>query len=559
MNALIYLRVSTKEQASKGESAEGYSIPYDLGSNIIERTYPDGTAVSSSYDDDSRLSSVTSGAKTTSYAYDVAGNLITTALPASNGHVETRTYDRAGRLSEVSNAKGAALLSRFTYVRDAVGNPLSITGLDGVTTYSYDEQDRLTEVCFPLGCAGGVLDRDYIRYTYDDVGNRVTEAKPGATTTYTYDAADRITSSVTGQSTTAYGHDANGNLIAAGSMSYAYDQGNRMISATVGGTAYSYGHDGTGARVTSSSGGVSTQYQWDENNPLPLLVRESGGGNSLIRSYIYGHGLISSHAPNVENYYHYDGIGSVTNVTDSSGLPQWSYGYDAFGNARSTTKVNPLAPDNPMRFTGQYLDPTGLYHLRARQYDPGLGRFTATDPWPAGISDSYVSSYAYVNNRPTLFVDPSGMFCILTSNQDGSCRGSGVVGAVGGAMYHTGKWTWDHKWQIGGATAAGVCIFASAGACGWAVAGLAGLKTTASAIDYRCPKQLAVDTLWNIGSSALLYLPGGAGGNAAATSALGGGNLQYGYRAAMEAPGLGGSLDADFSGPGYPLGVTCGK
>jgi DNA invertase Pin-like site-specific DNA recombinase len=27
MNALIYLRVSTKEQASKGDSTEGYSIP----------------------------------------------------------------------------------------------------------------------------------------------------------------------------------------------------------------------------------------------------------------------------------------------------------------------------------------------------------------------------------------------------------------------------------------------------------------------------------------------------------------------------------------------------
>lgn len=139
-------------------------------------------------------------------------------------------------------------------------------------------------------------------------------------------------------------------------------------------------------------------------------------------------------------YYHYDGIGSVTNVTDAAGLPQWSYSYEPFGSSRSATKINPLAPDNPMRFTGEYLDPTGLYHLRARQMDPAIGRFTTTDPWPAGPSDPYVSSYAYVNNRPTLFVDPSGLFCVLGANaHDGSCRGSGVLGGIGGVMWGAGE------------------------------------------------------------------------------------------------------------------------
>lgn len=62
-----------------------------------------------------------------------------------------------------------------------------------------------------------------------------------------------------------------------------------------------------------------------------------------------------------------------------------------------------------MKFTGEYQDPTGLYHLRARQYDPGIGRFTASDPLPPRIMDSGISSYAYVRNMPTVFIDPSGM------------------------------------------------------------------------------------------------------------------------------------------------------
>lgn len=114
--------------------------------------------------------------------------------------------------------------------------------------------------------------------------------------------------------------------------------------------------------------------------------------------------------------YHYDGLWSVTNVPNANGTPQWSYSYDPFGNSRSATKINPLAPDNPMRFTGEYLDPTGLYHLRARQYDASLGRFTASDPLSPQMKDPYVSTYGYVNNRPTVLTDPWGLSPALSLN-----------------------------------------------------------------------------------------------------------------------------------------------
>jgi RHS repeat-associated protein len=48
---------------------------------------------------------------------------------------------------------------------------------------------------------------------------------------------------------------------------------------------------------------------------------------------------------------------------------------------------------------------TGLYHLRARQYDPVIGQFLATDPVAPDLLDPYVSAYVYVNNRPTVLVD----------------------------------------------------------------------------------------------------------------------------------------------------------
>ena len=107
-------------------------------------------------------------------------------------------------------------------------------------------------------------------------------------------------------------------------------------------------------------------------------------------------------------YFAYDGLGSVVNLTNASGATQWTYAYLPYGGVRTETKNATQAPANVLRFTGQVLDPTGLYQLRARAYDPATGRFISTDPAPAGPSDPYVSAYAYANNSPMRFVDPSG-------------------------------------------------------------------------------------------------------------------------------------------------------
>jgi len=61
-----------------------------------------------------------------------------------------------------------------------------------------------------------------------------------------------------------------------------------------------------------------------------------------------------------------------------------------------------------MKFTGEYADPTGLYHLRARQYDPMAGRFTRLDPQPAAPERPVETAYAYATGRPTVMIDPSG-------------------------------------------------------------------------------------------------------------------------------------------------------
>ena len=59
-----------------------------------------------------------------------------------------------------------------------------------------------------------------------------------------------------------------------------------------------------------------------------------------------------------------------------------------------------------MRYCGEYYDAeTGLIYLRARYYDPSIGRFISEDPIKDGIN-----WYVYCSNNPIKFVDPSGLY-----------------------------------------------------------------------------------------------------------------------------------------------------
>ncbi|MYZ19243.1 RHS repeat-associated core domain-containing protein, partial [Streptomyces sp. SID337] len=72
-------------------------------------------------------------------------------------------------------------------------------------------------------------------------------------------------------------------------------------------------------------------------------------------------------------FYLTDVLGSVVAVTDESGTKVNEYSYSPRGVTRAATSEKII---QPYRFAGGYQDPTGLYHLAARYYDPNIGRFT---------------------------------------------------------------------------------------------------------------------------------------------------------------------------------------
>jgi len=102
----------------------------------------------------------------------------------------------------------------------------------------------------------------------------------------------------------------------------------------------------------------------------------------------------------------------VVQLTDDSGDAVWYYDYDAFGNERAITGQDASLDANPFRYCGEYFDKeTGTIYLRARYYDPVIGRFTQMDPVQDGLS-----WYLYCGNNPILFIDPSGTYYIVMSN-----------------------------------------------------------------------------------------------------------------------------------------------
>jgi len=274
--------------------------------------------------------------------------------------------------------------------------------LSETQTYGYDAQDRLTEVCYQSSCPGG--SDPFIRWTYDDVGNRLSEARPSGTTNYTYNAADQLTQA----GSTSFDYDENGNEIEAGSTSYTYDLANRLLTVDDGTTTTTYAYDGDGSRLEADDGTSVVRYLWDTNFGLPQLALERTGGGSLIRRYLYGQGRISMSSGGNSFYYHRDALGSIAQLTDAAGDSQWTYGYEPYGAIKTETEDETGAPENPIRFAGELFDQTGLYQLRARQYDPTLGRFTRPDPASCAHGAPSISGYAYADDRPTLRVDPSG-------------------------------------------------------------------------------------------------------------------------------------------------------
>ena len=371
---------------------------YDVAGNRASLQYPDGKLIAYAFDQDNRLSQVTDWLqRNTTYAYDPGGNVRKIAYPT--GVAEQFAYDAANRLTQIMDQNGNGTFRALAYTLDASGNRTNVTDNGLVTTYTYDALNELTSST----SAGAATS-----WQYDAVGNRTSQMDPSATTLYTYDAADQMLTA--GPATFTY--DKNGNRMTRVGLSapttYSYDAANRLLSVASAKGTSSFTYDGDGNRVTQTTSTGAYSYVNDTSVALAVVLNENGTDGVI--DYSYGLGLMESSSSAFNYFYGFDGLGSVSDLTDAYGKVRESYLFDSWGN--SLTGKGSVGTKNKFRFTGQALDPaTGLYFMGARYYDPTTGRFLSRDPFPGFATyPATLHRYMYAGNNPIRFVDPSGKF-----------------------------------------------------------------------------------------------------------------------------------------------------
>jgi RHS repeat-associated protein len=259
-------------------------------------------------------------------------------------------------------------------------------------------------------------------------------------TTNTYDANDRLTQSTTPAGTTTFTYDGAGNVLsrvtdAVDQVLYHWDAKGRLAGTDVttpAGTSHvAYGYDADGNRVSETVDGTETRLQLDANAPFTQVVAQYTPGGTVLSSYVFGNGPISQTQGGQVHYDVTDALGSVRALTDATGAVTDRFAYDAYGSILQhvgTTTSNLL-------FAGQWYDPaTGLINLRARQYVPALGRFISVDPAsPVRIDTQSLDRYTYTRGNPVNRIDPSG-------RQD--LAEIGVTIAVIGILASIGGYAW---------------------------------------------------------------------------------------------------------------------
>jgi RHS repeat-associated protein len=369
----------------------------DRSGLVTSRQTPSGTTFYG-YDAQRRLREVTDtrlGAGSYVYTRDAAGFVTRIDLP--DGSLVERSPGPGGEVATIGlrNPDGD-VVAWFGYVRDAAGRIVSATETVGGVTYTStfvsDDRGRLIEE-----------NRNGVRtlYTYDDADNRVRVDRGGVVESYAYDAVGRLVAA----GSRSFSYDANGSVTSelasdGTTRTFTYDALARLVAFEQGSLAATYDYDAEGIRFWASvEDGVDTTV--DELLVDPTFAHAQVLEQSSGRSYVFGDDRIAVSEPGGASYLHADArdlrIGAAPGAASVDATD-----YDAFG------QTLPSAPRaGGFGYTGEaHDDESGLVYLRARYYDPSLGRFLSRD--------SYVDQppYAYVGNDPMNATDPSGHFTV---------------------------------------------------------------------------------------------------------------------------------------------------
>jgi len=469
-------RMKTRIDAGTESEAERTTTwTYDTADNGKGKLHkvesPGGYVETYSYDGQGRVSNVVRKIDGQSYSigqtYDSYSRPEKTVYP--NGFQTKNVYSLFGAVKEVRRADSGLNTLYWKADRYAVtGTVDGETFGNGVTAdriYS-PATGRLMTAAVGLGTANHV---QYLQYTYDVMGNVVSRIDSksgreeyftfangddgydrldrlmvhrvvnGPTVSVTYNAAGNITSksdvgtytyggprphAVTSAGGHGYDYDANGNMISGAGRTLTWTSFNQVKTIVQGSynTEFFFGAARERVRQVAHSG--TTIYVggvWEKFTKGSLVEEKNYVMAPTGRVAVVKFGTnLPVGGDGVVNYFHTDGLGSTTAITDADGDVVKRFAFDAWGKRLdlnlSTLTPSPVTSSNNGNFTRGYtdhehLDDFNLIHMNGRVYDPVLGRFLSADPHVDGAYDSQgYNRYSYVGNNPMNATDPSGYF-----------------------------------------------------------------------------------------------------------------------------------------------------
>ena len=290
-------------------------------------------------------------------------------------------YDELSRV----RAKRGNNSQSTSYTYDLNGNLKTIVAPTGTTTLYYDSLDRVVRTTDP---AGG---NTYFEYDKADQLTKITDPR-GKITTYVYDGFGQLWRQVSPDSgTTTYSYNAYGQLIQMarndGSLTtYGYDNLGRLTSVAAGGQTQGYGYDwctnGKGRLCNTESPASTQHYAYMPDGRL-YIRREWIRGNAVETDYW--------------TYYYYDAIGRLNAITYPNGTAV-GYGYVYGKPATMTVNINGVVsnvvtgtnyePFGPAEWWGYG---NGVSHSRGTDLD---GRVSIKTAWN-GSGNLQNLSYSY--------------------------------------------------------------------------------------------------------------------------------------------------------------------
>ena len=426
---------------SKVTDYQDRTVAYEYNSigEKTKLTYPDGRQALYSYDEEGKLSSITSkGIDTgfdekTSYAYDEIGRLIEKLLP--NGVKQDYSYLPGGNLESMTSTDREGILDKYFYSYNNSGlisgisrERRDLAAVSGQYDYQYDEVGRLTR-----SSLNGQLRASY---EYDAFGNRISLIESNAQTTYRYDALDRLVEAKELNNSQArvrsYNYDKRGNqtneyVDGLLNKTFTFDATNmlsKVVDSEKGELENQY--NGLGFRVASIRPEERIEYLCDLSRDCYNMLERTVNGET--ESFIYDKNVISMSKAGDNYYYLQDELGSPMYMTGTDGAAVSSYAFDDFGRSidpftgkikeagnKQHTKHAYTTEGNiiqPFAFTGyQEDDISGLKFAQARFYNAKAGRFQSEDLVKGFTNIPFtLNQYNYCFGCPIGFVDRNGQF-----------------------------------------------------------------------------------------------------------------------------------------------------